>query len=61
MPNFLVSNRESLAVYSNFEIIDETVIIDDSFKELYFYITSNLDNVKNYVVDFDINYDSDLN
>ncbi|MDR1944543.1 MAG: hypothetical protein LBQ59_00145 [Candidatus Peribacteria bacterium] len=50
-----------MAVYSNFEIIDETVIIDDSFKELYFYITSNLDNVKNYVVDFDINYDSDLN
>ncbi|MDR2411132.1 MAG: hypothetical protein LBD88_00540 [Candidatus Peribacteria bacterium] len=61
MPNFLVSSREPLAIYSNFEIIDGEVAIGDSLKELYFYLSSNNNNVKNYVADFDINYDSDLN
>jgi hypothetical protein len=89
MPNFLVSNRELLAVYSNFEIVnsvvnnvidevidevvddvvddivgnkvDGVVTIDDNLKELYFYLSSNNNNVKNYVADFDISYDSDLN
>jgi hypothetical protein len=30
MPNFLLSNKEILAVYSNFEIIDDTIILEET-------------------------------
>ena len=61
MPNFLTSNREDLAVFSNFPIEDESITLSDNATELYLYLTSKLDDVSYYVADFNINYDSDLN
>lgn len=61
MPNFMTSNKEPIAVYSNFPIENDTITLEDTTKEVYMYITSNKDNIAYYVADFNINYDSDMN
>ncbi|MDR3150399.1 MAG: hypothetical protein LBU14_01970 [Candidatus Peribacteria bacterium] len=61
MKNLSASKTTTLGVYSNFEMVDSTITLEDNSKKVYFYLTSNDENVKNYVADFDINIDSDLN
>jgi hypothetical protein len=55
------SNKETIAVYSNFPIEDDELELEDKLKNLYFSITTTNKDVINYIADFNINYDSDLN
>lgn len=61
IPNLLKSNREELAVFSNYELNEDKIILDSYEKPLYLYLTSNREDVAYYVADFNINYDSNLN
>lgn len=62
LSNFIKSRKPWLVVFSN-QIIDEkdTITLEDKGKSIYFYLWSNSWNISNYVADFDIKYDSDLN
>ncbi|MDR0771572.1 MAG: hypothetical protein LBF15_00430 [Candidatus Peribacteria bacterium] len=61
MQNVLLSNREPITVYSNFPIEDNTITLENDARSLYFLLTSNRKDIKNHIIDFDINIDSDLN
>ncbi|NVP17811.1 PKD domain-containing protein [Candidatus Gracilibacteria bacterium] len=62
LSNFIKSKKSGLIVFSN-QLIDDndTITLEDNSKKLYFYLGSNSGSISNYVADFDINYDSDLN
>ncbi len=60
--NYIKSKKEWLIVFSNLEINEEDVItIEEKGKNAYFYLWASSWNIVNYVADFDIAYDSDLN
>jgi hypothetical protein len=61
MQNVLASNKDSITVYSNFPIEDNTITLENDARSLYFLLTSNRKDIKNHIIDFDINIDSDLN
>lgn len=62
LSNFIKARKTWLIVFSN-QIIDEENIITLTEKtdNLYLYLWASSWDIANYVADFDINYDSDLN
>ncbi|MDD3793493.1 MAG: PKD domain-containing protein [Candidatus Gracilibacteria bacterium] len=62
LSNFIKAKKSGLIVFSNHEIDEnDSIIIEDKTKKLYFYLGANSGDIYNYVADFDINIDSDLN
>jgi len=60
MKNFLKSRKKWLNVFS-FPEIKEDVITLDKKQKVYVYVKDNWENIKNYIIDSDLSYDSDLN
>ncbi|MDR1988264.1 MAG: hypothetical protein LBQ24_06105 [Candidatus Peribacteria bacterium] len=59
--SFMLSSKELMAVFSNFPIENDEITLEDNSKDLYFLVTSNDENIVNYIADFDVSNDSDLN
>ncbi|MDD3144837.1 MAG: PKD domain-containing protein [Candidatus Gracilibacteria bacterium] len=62
LSNFIKARKGGLIVFSN-QVIDEndTITLKEKIDNLYLYLGASSGNIANYVADFDINYDSDLN
>ncbi len=59
--NFIKVKKAEISLFSNYDIVDDNIILDEETNNLYLYIKSNIDSVENYAIDYDISSDSDLN
>ena len=55
------TKKEALAIFSDYAIIENKIILKNEVPKIQLYLKSNLTNIKSYGVDFDITNDSDLN
>jgi hypothetical protein len=55
------TKKEALAIFSDYAIIENKIILKNEIPKIQLYLKSNLTNIKSYGVDFDITNDSDLN
>ncbi len=59
--NFISVKQKELNIFSNYKIKNDKITLKEDKQNLLFYITTNLKDVKNYAIDYDVNSDSDLN
>ena len=59
--NIIAVRKEWLTVFSNFEIVENVITLNEITDKLYLYLWADSKDVTNYVADYNINIDSDLN
>jgi len=59
--NIIATKKDGLIVFSNFDIEENTITVKDDLKNLYVYLWANNWEIANYVIDSNIESDSDLN
>jgi len=59
--NIILSRKQGLILFSNFDIKDDEIVLDEMWQEVFVYLGESKPDITNFVVDYDIEYDSDLN
>ncbi len=59
--NIILSKKEGLVLLSNQNISENEIVIDEIGQEVFIYLWESKPDITNFVADYDIEYDSDLN
>ncbi|MFK7779797.1 MAG: PKD domain-containing protein, partial [Candidatus Gracilibacteria bacterium] len=59
--NIITLIKGGLVLFSNFPIEEDKIILEGESRDILLYIGESTPNIENYVIDYDIEYDSDLN
>lgn len=59
--NIILAKKEWLVLFSNLPIVEDEIAIEEDGSEVFIYLWESKPGITNYVIDNDIEYDSDLN